>query len=339
MSGITRRNLLRGAAATGLLAAGSGILASCQRPLVASAAPAPRAAARLGFLALTSAADYAPYTSAFRAGLHDLGYMEGRNISIDERFAQGREELLPGLAADLVARGVDVLVTASTQAALASTATTSTVPIIFFNSGDPLGAGLVNNLARPGGNATGLTSLNRELAGKRLELLKTAAPGITRVAALWADAAERDVNETRSSAFWLGMQIETFRVGGPDDLESTLQKVTDSRADALVAISSPLINSFREQITDYTSERRLASISEVSEFAESGGLLAYGANLGDLARRAATYVDKILMGARPADLPVERAARFELAVNLRAAQRLGLLLPTSLLLQATEVIA
>ena len=333
---MTRRNLLRGAAATGLLTLGGAMLASCQRPDVVEIAP-PRAAARLGFLAVTSVAEYARYTDAFRAGLRELGYVEGNSITIDERFAEGREELLPQLAADLVSSGVDVLVTASTQASLAAIGATSSIPIVFF-SGDPLGSGLVQSLARPGGNATGLTSLNVELAGKRLELLRVASPNITRVAALWADAAERDLNETRAAAFWLGLQVDAFRVTGPDDLQSALAKVREVKADALVAVSSPLINSFRDPITDFTSDARLASVSELSDFAESGGLLAYGANLTELARRAATYVDKILNGARPGDLPVERAARFELAVNLRAAQRLGLLLPQSLLLQATEVV-
>jgi putative ABC transport system substrate-binding protein len=337
MTGITRRSLLRGAAATGLLAATGAAVAACQRPLLT--APAERKPARLGFLALTTADDYAPYTSAFRAGLHELGYAEGRNIVIEERFAQGHEDLLVGLAMALVRSGVDVLVTASTQAALAAIAVTSNTPTVFFNSGDPLGSGLVSGLARPGGNATGLTSLNRELAGKRLELLKTAAPNVTRVAALWADAAERDVNETRASAFWLGMQVETFRVAGPNDLDNCLQQVAAYAPQGLVAISSPLINSFTDRITDFTNDLRLASISELSGFAERGGLLAYGANLVELARRAATYVDKILAGARPSELPVERAERFELAVNLRAAQRLGLILPPPLLLQATQVVA
>jgi putative ABC transport system substrate-binding protein len=302
-------------------------------------APTLRPASRLGFLALTSDDDYAPYTSAFRDGLRDLGYAEGHNLTIEQRFAAGHEERLPALAAELVQGGVDVLVAASTQAALAAIAVTSTIPIVFFNSGDPLGSGVVNALARPGGNATGLTSLNRELAGKRLELLKTAAPNVSRVAALWADAAERDVNETRASAFWLGLQVETFQVSSPNDLEMSLEQVAAWRPDGLVAISSPLINSLSDRITDFTSDFRLPSISELSGYTQAGGLLAYGANLVELARRAATYVDKILSGASPTDLPVERAERFELSVNLRAAQRLGLLLPTVLLLQATEVFA
>jgi putative ABC transport system substrate-binding protein len=339
MSGFSRRTLLRGAIATSALALGGGLAASCQRPLGAATAPRAAAPLRLGFLALTSADDYAPYLDAFRAGLTDLGYVEGRSVQIDTRFAMGREEQLAVLAADLVRRQVDVLVSASTQATLAAIEVTRTTPIVFFNSGDPVGSGLVSSLARPSGNATGLTSLNRELAGKRLELLRLAAPSVNRVAVLWADAAERDVNEIRSSGFWLGLQVEAFRVSDPDSLDESLQKALASRPDALVAVSSPLINSLRDRITDFTSDHRLASISELGEFVESGGLLAYGANLADLARRAATYVDKIVAGARPAELPVERAERFELAVNLRTAQRLGLLLPTPLLLQATEVIS
>src|SRR5262249_45747989 len=228
--GITRRNLLRGAAATGLLTLGGATLASCQRPDVVEIS-SPRPAARLGFLAVTSAAEYARYTDAFRAGLRELGRVEGSSITIDERCAEGREELLPQRAADLVSSGVDVLVTASTQASLAAIGATSSIPIVFFNSGDPVGSGLVQSLARPGGNATGLTSLNAELAGKRLELLRVASPNITRVAALWADAAERDVNETRAAAFWLGLQVDAFRVTGPDDLQCALDKVREVKPD------------------------------------------------------------------------------------------------------------
>jgi putative ABC transport system substrate-binding protein len=295
---------------------------------------------RLGFLALTSAAEYAPYVDAFRAGLHDLGYGSGRReLVIEERYAQGRAEDLPALASELIERHVDVLVTASTQAGLAAVHATHTIPIVFTNSGDPLGAGLVASLARPGGNATGLTSLNRELAGKRLELLKTALPSISRVAVLWADAAERDVAETRATAFWLGIQTEDVRVASPDELESSLARVLATRPHALIAISTPLINSFRGRIAEFTREHRLPSISEQREFAAAGGLMAYGANLVELSQRAAMYVDKILAGAPPADLPVERAERFEVVLNLRAAQGLNLVLPQSMLLQATEVLS
>src|SRR5262249_54016000 len=245
MGRLTRRRFLRGAASGGVAIA-AGLLASCHQASISFEPP--RKVATVGFLALTSADDYAPYLGALRAGLRDLGYAEERNLAIEARFADGHDEQLPELAQDLVRRKVDVLVTAATQASLAAKRATSTIPIVFANSGDPIGAGLVATLARPGGNVTGITSLNRELAGKRLELLKTAAPTISRVAVLWADAAERDVGETRTSAFWLGLQTEELRVVRAADLESTLQTALERRADALVAISTPLINSFKADI-------------------------------------------------------------------------------------------
>jgi putative ABC transport system substrate-binding protein len=210
---------------------------------------------------------------------------------------------------------------------------------VFTNSGDPLGAGLVTSLARPGGNLTGLTSLNRELAGKRLELLKTAAPKINRVAVLWADAAEGDVNATRAAAYWLGLRPEVFRVSRLDDLPACLQAARDARVNALVTVSTALLNSASTAIASFASANRLPSISEQPEYAGAGGLLAYGANLSALSYRAASYVDKILSGANPGDLPVERAERFELTINLRTAQALNLVLPQPLLLQATEVVS
>jgi putative ABC transport system substrate-binding protein len=338
MAPLTRRRLLRGATTAGLVLAGSGLLASCQRLTSLGTDPTGKVA-RLGFLALTSAEDYAPYIAAFRSGMRDLGYTLGTNLVIEERFAEGREELLPDLAYDLVRRRVDVLVTASTQASLAALQATSSIPIVFTNSGDPVGAGLVASLARPGGNATGLTSLNRELAGKRVELLRSAAPNIRRVAVLWADAAERDVNETRVAAVWLGLQAEPFRVANPGELEPSLQAAINTRPDALVALSSPLVNSFAARIASLATQHRLPTISEQREFAAAGGLLAYGANVVELSQRAAMYVEKILSGAQPADLPVERAERFELTINLHTSQALNLVLPEALLLQATEVVS
>jgi putative ABC transport system substrate-binding protein len=295
--------------------------------------------ATLGFLALNSAEDNAPIIAAFRAGMQDLGYTLGGNVVITERYADGRVELLTDLADDLVQQHVDVLVTASTEATLAAQQATSTIPIVFTTSGDPLGAGLVASLARPGRNATGLASLNRELAGKRLELLRWAVPNVKHVAVLWADASKSDVSETGSAAFWLGLQAETFRVSHPGELESRLQQVLDSQSDALVAISTPLINSFADQIASFGLLHHLPTISEQRDFAAAGGLMGYGANLIELSQRAALYVDKILLGARPADLPIERADRFELTINLRTAQALNLVLPQSLLLQATEVVS
>jgi putative ABC transport system substrate-binding protein len=335
---LSRRWFLGSAATVGLVLATGSLFAGCVHPMLAGA-ELPGRVAHLGVLALTSAEDNAPYIAAFTAGMRDLGYTVGSNLVIDERFAGGREELLPDLANDLVERRVDVLVTGSTQATLAALQATHRIPIVFTNSGDPLGAGLVASLARPGGNATGLTSLNRALAGKRIELLRSASPNIKRVAVLWSDTAEGDVNETRAAAFWLGLQVDTIRVGHPDALQPSLQQALDSRPDAVVAISTPLINSFADQIARFALQHRLPTISEQREFAAAGGLMAYGANVVELSRRAATYVDKILSGAQPADLPVERAERFEMTINLRTLQALNLVLPQPLLLQAAEVVS
>lgn len=322
----TRRRFLLGAASAVLVG-------SCQTPPSTS----PRSTS-LGWLALTSSEANASYVAALRSGLVDLGYAEGQNLAIAERYANGNEEELPKLARELVADDVGVLVTSGIDAALAAIRSTSRVPIIFTNVGDPLASGLVYNLSRPGANATGLSSVSPELAGKRLELLKSAAPRTSRVAVLWSAGAEQDVLATRTSANWLGLQVEVMPPATSDDIQTSLQTAVSVGADALVAISTPVINTFNADIARFAANHNLPSIAEQPDFVTAGGLLTYGADTAELCRRAATFVSKIIAGSSPADLPVERAVRFELAINLKAAQVLNLLLPDRLLLEASEVV-
>ncbi len=325
---VTRRGLLLGAASAALVA-------SCQ----ANPAAAPRQRTiSVGWLALTSSAANANYVAALRDGLVDLGYVEGRNLLIAERYADGAEDQLPSLARDLVASGVDVLVTFGSDAALAAIRTSTSLPVVFTNVGDPFASGLVSSLARPGANATGLSSVSPELAGKRLELLKSAAPRISRVAILWSAGAEQDVLETRTSANWLGLQVEVMPPASSDDIQTSLQATLAVEADALVAVSTPVIDTFNADIARFAANHHLPAIAEQPDFVAAGGLLTYGADAADLCRRAATFIHKIVSGGRPADLPVERADRFQLAINLETAQTLKLVLPDRLLLEASEVV-
>jgi putative ABC transport system substrate-binding protein len=330
---LTRRRFLLGAASASL-AASSAVVFGCQARTTAQSGRG----VRVGWLALTSAEDSSPYVSALRAGLQDLGYVDGRNLVLEERYADRVEDQLPQLARDLVRDRVEVLVTSGTEATLAAIRTTSSVPVVFTNVGDPLGSGLVYSLSRPGANATGVSSVSPELAGKRLELLKVAVPRIARVAVLWSAGAEQDVLETRTSASWLGVQVEAMPPATPDDIQTSLQAALAAGADALVAISTPIINTFNAEIARFASSHNLPSIAEQRDFVAAGGLLAYGAQMTDLCRRAATFIHKIRSGTPPADLPVERADRFDLAVNLKTAQLLKLVLPEGLLLQAAEVV-
>jgi putative tryptophan/tyrosine transport system substrate-binding protein len=327
-----RRFLLRAASAT--LAAGTALAFGCEVPT----ATTPTRHVRIGWLALTSAEDNAAYTAALLGGLADLGYTEGQNLTLEQRYADGQQDLLPTLARDLLQAPVDVTVTSGTDATLAAIRTSSRLPVVFTNVGDPLGSGLVYSLSRPGGNATGLSSVSPELAGKRLELLKTAAPRISRVAVVWSAGAEQDVLEARTSAHWLGLDVEVMPAVTPDDVDTSLRAALDSRADALFAISTPVVNTFNAEIARFAIAHNLTSIAEQRDFVAAGGLMAYGASTVELCRRAATFVDKILSGASPSDLPVERADRFQLSVNLHTAELLKAVLPERLLLQAQEVL-
>jgi putative ABC transport system substrate-binding protein len=324
---------------TFLAGAGAVVLAA---PLAAEGQQAAKVP-RIGWLPVNLAA--APLNlEPFRKGLRDLGYVEGRNLVIETRDAEGRLERLPALAAELVALKVDVIVAPGTPQALAAKKATSTIPIVFVGATDPVTDGLVTSLARPGGNATGSSNFAAELVGKRLELLKQAVPGISRVAVLWQpgavpERAEKDMlKEADVAARALGVRPHFVEARGPDDVDRALSDMTRARADALTVLPSAMFVSERRRLVDLAAKNRLPAVYGSREFVDAGGLMSYGPNIADLNRRAATYVDKILKGAKPADLPVERPTKFDLVINLQTAKVLGLTIPPALLGRADEVI-
>ena len=280
----------------------------------------------------------------FRQALRELGYVEGRNIVIEYRWAEGRVERFPALAAELVRLKVDLIVAVATPHARAAKQATTTIPIVAWAMQDPVKDGLVASLARPGGNVTGLTFLGPELVPKRLQLLKEAVPGVSRVAGLWhpggyAEGTKQDmVNEVEGAARGLGLQLQLVGAEAPHDLDSAFSTMARGRADALIQLPSPMFYGERRRIVDLAAKHRLPAMYNAREFVDLGGLMAYGASLPDLARRAASYVDKILKGAKSADLPVEQPTKFELVINLKTAKALGLTIPQSVLVRADEII-
>jgi putative ABC transport system substrate-binding protein len=318
------------------------LLALGAAPLAAEAQQAAKVT-RIGYLSANLAAS--PHIlEAFRQGLRDLGYVEGRNVVIEYRYAEGNVERLPALAAELVALKVDVIVASGTLAALAAKQATSNFPIVFSPAGDPVGSGLVSSLARPGGNVTGLSAFAPELVGKRLELLKQAVPGVNRVAVLWQPGAfgervEMDtLKRAEIAARGLGVPLQFVEARGPADFDRAFSDMTRARAGALTVLASNMFNSERRRLVDLAAKNRLPALYSAREIVDAGGLMSYGANLAELNRRAATYVDKILKGAKPADLPVEQPTKFELIINLKTAKALGLTIPQSVLGRADEVI-
>jgi putative ABC transport system substrate-binding protein len=317
------------------LALASGLVAAPP----AAGAQQPARTARIGVL--QPGAPPEPLLEAFREALRDLGYAEGRDVVLEVRWAEGRLGRLPDLAAELVGLKVDVLTTLSTPAALAAQKATATIPIVFTGVGDPVGTGIVASLARPGGNITGISLLATELAGKRLELLKEIVPGVSRVAMLWNDTNPSMVlraRETHAAAAKLGVTIQSLGVHDLTDFAPAFTAIVRGRATALVTLVDPFTRQHRKRIVDFADQRRLPAIYETREFVDSGGLMAYGPSLAAMQRRAAAYVDKILKGAKPADLPVEQPMRFELVVNLKTARALGLTIPQSILVRADQVI-
>jgi ABC-type uncharacterized transport system substrate-binding protein len=278
---------------------------------------------------------------AFRKGLRDLGWIEGQNIALEYRYSEGRAERLPGLAADLVHLNVDLIVAWAAPEAGAAERATRTIPIVFLVHGDPVGGGHVANLARPGGNMTGLGQMLPELAAKQLELLRQAVPSILRVAVLW-NAASRikrlDMEEVQHAARALGVALQSREVRGLDDFDGVFAATKRERPDAILTLVDPVTFAQRHLIADFAARERLPAMYAVREFVESGGLMSYGVDLRDLFRRGASYVDKILKGAKPADLPVEQPTKFELVINLKTAKALGLTIPRSLLQRADQVI-
>jgi len=278
----------------------------------------------------------------FRQRLRELGYVEGQNIALIFPSAEVRRERLPHLAAELVSLKVDVIVAVGLIGAQAATEATKTIPIVMVGvAADPVGTGLVASLARPGGNITGLTLISSELGGKRLELLKTVVPRVSRIAVLsnpTVQASALQMRETEVAARVLGVQLQSLEVRGPEDFETAFQAATRAGAGALITVDDALIFTHRARTVELAAKSRLPAIYGYWEFVDAGGLMSYAANLVDQYRHAATYVDKILKGAKPVDLPVEQPTKFELVINLKTAKALGLTIPQSVLLRADQVI-
>ena len=319
------------------LAGAASLLAA---PLAAEA-QVPGKVPHVGYVfARVSSADQRLWDAA-RQGLRELGYVEGQNITLEVRWAEGRTERLPELVAELVRVKVDILVVATTPGALAAKNETRTIPIVFVAVADPVRSGLVAGLARPGGNLTGLSPLNPEISGKRLELLKESLPSISRVATLTNPGNPSHAifwRETHTAAQTLGLQLQQIRVRAPEDFDEAFRAAARGRADALLAFDDPLTAGHRARLVALAAKYRLPTMYGLREFSDAGGLLSYGPNLLDQYRRTATYVDKILKGAKPADLPIEQPTKFELVINLKTARALGLTIPPSLLLRADQVI-
>ena len=278
---------------------------------------------------------------AFRQGLRELGYVEGKNIIIEFRYAEEKFDRLPVLAAELVRLKVDVVVTTGALVTRAAKEATGTIPIVMANDTDPVINGFVASLARPGGNITGLSTLAPELGGKRLELLKEIIPKLSLVAVLGTSTGPtnaQNLKETELAAGALGVKIQYLDVLGPKDIETAFRAASKGRADAVLLLASSVFTSQRTQLADLAVKYRLPATYNRPEYVEDGGLMTYGPNINDLFRRAATYVDKILKGAKPADLPVEQPKKFELIINLKAAQQIGLTIPPNVLARADKVI-
>ena len=309
-------------------------------PLTA-AAQEPGNPRRIGFLGNSTAALEAELVGAFRDGLRDLGYAEGRNIAIEYRWAEGQYERLAPLIAELAASNVEVIVTAGTPAALAVGRNAPSIPLVMVAVGDPIGTGLVASLARPGGNATGLTSIAPDLEGKRLELIKEMLPNVSRLAVFWnpANAYQlRDEKEVRAAAEVLRIPVMSLAVRSAEELDGAFAAILAQSADAMLVLADRVFLHNRERIVAFAAENRRSMMSAYRDLAEGGGLMSFGPSYAVMHRQAARYVDKILRGDKPAELPIEQPARFELVINLKRAKALGLAVPPSLLARADEVI-
>ena len=296
---------------------------------------------RIGFLGVTSPSTISARIEAFRQGLRELGYVEGKNIVIEYRNAEGKLERLPAIAAELVRLNVDIIITRGPPSTRAAKEATSTIPIVMAFDIDPVGSGFVASLARPGGNITGLSNLSPEISGKQLELLTEIVPKLARVAVLGTSTIQGNaqaLRETEAAAGAFGVQVQYLEVRGPTDIETAFRAASKGRADAVLVLTSPFTISQRTQVVDLAAKNRLPAIYPQSEYMEDGGLMTYGPSINDLFRRAATYVDKILKGAKPADLPVEQPTKFEFIINLKTAKQIGLTIPPNVLARADKVI-
>jgi putative ABC transport system substrate-binding protein len=301
----------------------------------------PKRVPRIGYLSGTSPSVNSARVEAFRQGLHELGYVEGKNIVIEWRYAEGKLDRLPALAAELVHSKVDVIVASAPPPTRSAKQATATIPIVMSYDDDPVGNGFVASLARPGGNITGLATLAPELSGKQLELLKEIISRLSRVAVLGSSihpGTAQSLKEMKLAAGAFGVQLQYLEVQSPKDIETAFGTARKGRADAVLVLTSVVTNSHRKQIVELAVKNRLPAIYYTAEWVDAGGLLTYGASFPDLFRRAATYVDKILKGAKPADLPVEQPKKFEFIINLKAAKQIGLTIPPNVLARADKVI-
>jgi len=296
---------------------------------------------KIGYLTATSLFAIAARTEAFRQGLRELGYVEGKNIVIEQRHAEGKLDRLPALATELIRLNVDVIVSAGPGDTKAAKQVTSTIPIIMAQDSDPVGNGFVASLARPGRNITGLATLAPEISGKRLELLKETIPRLSRISVFGRSTRpgnEQALTEVELAARTLGVRLQYLDVEGPADIATAFQAASKGRADAVLVLEGPVFINQRTQIAELAVKTRLPAIYSRAENVEVGGLMSYGVSVTDLFRRAATYVDKILKGAKPADLPVEQPKKFEFIINLKTAKQIGLTIPPNLLARADRVI-
>jgi putative ABC transport system substrate-binding protein len=327
---VTTRRAFLGTLAGGLLAA----------PLAGEAQPA--GTRRIGLLETSSPSPArVRLWEILRQRLRELGYLEAQSIAFETRFGEGKTDRLPGLAAELVALKVDVIVTSGTPASLAAKQATRTIPIVMAQLADPVGAGLVASLGRPGGNVTGLTTQDADLGGKRLEMLQEVVPRVSRFAVLIDETSLGSrliARGTQVAAESLGVQLQSVGVRGPEELDRAFSAMREARAGALIVESSSLLFTSRTRLADLALKNRLPTMFAQKEYVEAGGLMAYSADFSDLFRRAATFVDKILKGAKPADLPVEQPTKFDFVINLKTAKALGVTIPQSLLGRADEVI-
>ena len=297
--------------------------------------------ARIGFLGNSTAALEANLVGPFREGLRDLGYVEGDNVIVEYRWAEGNYERFPALIAELVALNVDVIATAGTPATLALKKAATSIPVVMIAVGDPVGSGIIQSLSRPGGNITGLTSIAPELEGKRLELMKEVLPQISSFAVLWNPSNHYMIateQQVQTAARVLGLRMLSLGVQNLDQLERAFATIRKERPDAFNVLADRLFLHNRARIMEFAAQQRLPGVHAYREMVEAGGLMSFGPSYAGMHRQAATYVDKILRGASPADLPIERPAKFELVVNLKTAQALGIEIPPSILLRADQVI-
>ncbi len=317
-----------------------GALGLLAAPVAIEAQP-PRKPARIGRLSPSLEQTDAPLLDAFRKGMREFGWIDGQTFTVEDRFAEGKPERLPELVADLVRQRVDVILAGSVPGALAAKNATTTIPVVMVTTGDPVAGGLVVNLARPMGNLTGVTGLGQELSAKRLEVLKGAMPGLSRVAVLTNPASAYTgpfLKERERIARVLRVRLRVLEADSPDELRPAFATMASERAGALMVLTDIMFITNRRAIVDLAARYRLPTVYGEREYVNDGGLMSYGASLEDMYRRAAFYVDRILKGARPADLPIEQPTKFELVLNLKTAKALGLTIPPSLLQRADQVI-